>query len=183
VAAENDVNDRVGDECGIGWYEYQGAPSSVLFIRRAGESMIHFLSWANDLRRQRSIALSTITTNTTRDLSQPPSQQTLHLIDGGTGVDITAEMALFARQMAEVGSVLGKKEDTAAPQLGHRYLRADRHHLGKLRSRCQGPRQARQARFRRLERPRAHHVLHAPLARFKEGPIYEDHDNHPSAGP
>jgi hypothetical protein len=38
-----DIVLNAGDECGLGWYEYQGAPRSVLLIRRAGESMIHFL--------------------------------------------------------------------------------------------------------------------------------------------
>ena len=38
-----DILLNAGDECGIGWYEYQGAPRAVLLIRRAGESMIQFL--------------------------------------------------------------------------------------------------------------------------------------------
>jgi glycogen debranching enzyme len=38
------------------------------------------------------------------------SPRNIDLMDGGTGVDISSEMVLFARQMAEIGSLLGKKD-------------------------------------------------------------------------
>jgi hypothetical protein len=43
--------------------------------------------------------------------SMDNSPRNVFLIDGGTGLDISAEMVLFARQMSEIGSILGKKEE------------------------------------------------------------------------
>jgi glycogen debranching enzyme len=42
--------------------------------------------------------------------SMDNSPRNIYLIDGGTGLDISAEMVMFARQMAEIGSILGKKD-------------------------------------------------------------------------
>jgi hypothetical protein len=43
--------------------------------------------------------------------SMDNSPRNQYLIDGGTGVDISSEMVLFARQMAEIATILGRKEE------------------------------------------------------------------------
>ncbi len=43
--------------------------------------------------------------------SMDNSPRNAYLIDGGTGLDISAEMVLFARQMAEIGLILGKQDE------------------------------------------------------------------------
>jgi glycogen debranching enzyme len=45
--------------------------------------------------------------------SMDNSPRNVYLIDGGTGVDISSEMALFARQMSAIGTMLGKRDEAA----------------------------------------------------------------------
>ncbi|MFB3923083.1 MAG: trehalase family glycosidase [Terriglobia bacterium] len=46
--------------------------------------------------------------------SMDNSPRNAYLKGGGTGIDISAEMALFARQLAEIATALGKPEEAAA---------------------------------------------------------------------
>jgi hypothetical protein len=45
--------------------------------------------------------------------SMDNSPRNLYLREGGTGVDISSEMVLFGRQMAEIGGLIGRKEEAA----------------------------------------------------------------------
>jgi hypothetical protein len=45
--------------------------------------------------------------------SMDNSPRNYYIREGGTGVDISAEMALFARQLAEIGQVLGKTSEAS----------------------------------------------------------------------
>ncbi len=45
--------------------------------------------------------------------SMDNSPRNVYLIDGGTGVDISSEMALFARQMSTIATMLGKPAEAA----------------------------------------------------------------------
>ena len=45
--------------------------------------------------------------------SMDNSPRNYYIREGGTGVDISAEMALFARQLAEIGQVIGKGREAA----------------------------------------------------------------------
>ena len=45
--------------------------------------------------------------------SMDNSPRNCYLKDGGTGIDISSEMALFARQLSEIAATLGKQEEAA----------------------------------------------------------------------